>query len=220
MTAAAPAEGYPAGVVIDRRGHASVPRSLHAVAMLSAAVLVTLVAGCGAPAPSPSAAATAGPTATTPASLPPTSSAPAPTPADTGTAATACQSLDLKASHGLVEGAAGSILTEVILVAAVACSVDAFPPLRLRDASDAALLSSSSGDPGTIDLVAGVAYASQVRLANWCAPEPEFPLSLAVLVAGTELEVTGDSFPASGDLPPCSGEGGPTLEGTGWVATP
>ena len=45
-------------------------------------------------------------------------------------------------------------------------------------------------------------------------------VSLVVIVGGDDLEVTGGSFPEEGDLPPCNGEVGPTLEGTDWAATP
>lgn len=140
---------------------------------------------------------------------------------DTGSAGTpACLLADLKASHGLVEGAAGSVLTEVVLVSATTCSVDAFPALALRDVTGDALVGAPSAGPGAIDLVAGVAYKSEVRLANWCAPEPEFPVSLEIVMGSEELDVTGTSFPDDGDLPPCNGEGGPVLEGTGWEPAP
>jgi hypothetical protein len=59
-----------------------------------------------------------------------------PTPAATQAAgAPACTPADLKAEHGLVEGAAGSTLTTVLLTTAIACSIDAFPAMGLRDAS-------------------------------------------------------------------------------------
>ncbi len=119
-----------------------------------------------------------------------------------------------------MEGAAGSRITEVVLVSAVACSIDAFPALGLRDATDAALVGAPSSGPGRIDLVAGTAYTSNVRLANWCAAQPAFPLTLEIVLSGAELAVTGTSFPDEGDLPPCNGSGGPILEGTAWTATP
>ena len=127
---------------------------------------------------------------------------------------------DLKASHGRVEGAAGSLMTEAVLVSETTCSVDAFPALGLRDASGAGLIGGTSASPGAIDLVAGVAYTSDVRLANWCAPEPEFPLDLVIVLGTEELSVTGSAFPDEGDLPPCNGEGGPILEATGWEPAP
>jgi hypothetical protein len=107
-----------------------------------------------------------------------------------------------------------------VLVSAATCSVDAFPALRLRDAAGAGLVGGTSAGPGAIDLVPGVAYTSEVRLANWCAPAPSFPLALAVVLGEDELAVTGDSFPEEGDLPPCSGDGAPILEATGWAPTP
>lgn len=191
-----------------------------AVALLAAVVVV----GCSpSSSPSPTVAVTLGATAgpTAPASAPPVTLPPLPTAADTGSAGTPpCALADLKASHGLVEGAAGSRLTEVVLVSAATCSIDAYPALGLRDAGGTALLSGPSIGPGGIDLVPGVATVSQVRLSNWCAPEPAFPLTLEVIVAGAELPVTGGSFPDDGDLPPCNGDGGPILEASAWIQQP
>jgi hypothetical protein len=180
--------------------------------------------GCSpAPSPSPTVAVTPGASAPPigPASAPPETLAPLPTAADSGSAGTPpCELADLKASHGLVEGAAGSRLTEIVLVSAATCSIDAYPALGLRDADGDALLSGPSMGTGGIDLVPGVATVSQVRLANWCAPEPAFPLLLQIIVAGAELDVTGGSFPDDGDLPPCNGDGGPILEGSAWQQQP
>ncbi len=198
--------------MLDRRG------------LTTALALIVAVLGCNAPpGPSPTVAVTLGSTAgpTGPASAPPETLAPLPTAADTGTAGTPpCAVADLKASHGLVEGAAGSRLTEVVLVSAATCSIDAYPALGLRDAGGTALLSGPSIGRGGIDLVPGVANVSQVRLSNWCAPEPTFPLTLEIIVGGAELPVTGGSFPDDGDLPPCNGDGGPILEGTAWEPQP
>ena len=182
------------------------------------------ILGCNpAPSPSPTVAATPGATVPPigPASAAPETLAPLPTAADTGSAGTPpCAVADLKASHGLVEGAAGSRLTEVVLVSATTCSIDAYPALGLRDAAGAALLSGPAIGPGGIDLVPGVANVSQVRLSNWCAPEPAFPLTLEIIIDGAGLTVTGGSFPDDGDLPPCNGDGGPILEGSAWLQQP
>ncbi len=197
--------------MLDRRG------------LLSQLVLAATVIACTPTAPStPSLAPTpsAGPP-TNPATIAPASLPPLPTAADTGSAGTPpCAVADLKASHGLVEGAAGSRLTEIVLVSAATCSIDAYPSLALRDVDGTALLSAPSSGPGGIDLVPGVAHVSQVRLSNWCAPEPDFPLDLEVVIAGAELLVTGGSFPDEGDLPPCNGDGGPILEGSAWTQQP
>ena len=202
--------------MLDRRGFAG------------ALVLAFGLLACNpSPAATPSATAatptppTATPTAPIQPTIPPATAVPLATPVDTGTAGTPpCILADLKASHGLVEGAAGSALTEVVLVSASTCSVDGFPALALRDAQGDALIGAPSASPGAIDLVAGVAYTSEVRLANWCAPEPAFPVSLEIVLGTEELGVTGTSFPDDGDLPPCNGEGGPILEATGWTPAP
>jgi hypothetical protein len=211
MTAVAHGRGYARAAMLDRRG-------LGCLLVLALSVLACDARPAATPAvttiatpPSPTSQPTAAPATVEP----------VPTAEDTGTAGTpACPLADLKASHGRVEGAAGSLNTEVVLVSATTCSVDAFPPLSLRDATGAALVSATSAGPGAIDLVAGVAYTSAARLANWCAPEPEFPLQLAIVLCGDELPVTGSAFPEEGDLPPCNGEGGPILEATGWNPAP
>jgi hypothetical protein len=192
-------------------------------ARVAALLFALLATGCGVATPSASPAApTAGATSaeTFPAS-PPVTAEPLPTVVDTGTAGTpACLLADLKASHGLVEGAAGSRVTQVVLVSAATCSVDAYPALRLRDSTGAGLVSAPSANPGAIDLVPGVGYTSDVRVVNWCAPDPSFPLSLFVVIGEDELLVTGGSFPEDGDLPPCNGATGPRLEGTAWTPSP
>ena len=147
---------------------------------------------------------------------PPTEAAtPAPTSLSTGAR---CTAADLKASHGLVEGAAGSRLTNIVLVAARTCSVDLYPTLGIRDADGAELVGSTSTGPGRIDLDPDVSYSSNIRFANWCKPDPKFPLVLVIRVGGEEVGVTGSSFPEAGDMPPCNGVGGPRLESEPWTA--
>ena len=142
-------------------------------------------------------------------------------PVDTGPAGTPpCAIADLKASHGLVEEDEGARLTEIVLVAATTCSVEAYPTVELRDVSGTPLVDASPLGAGPIDLVLGVAYASQVRMANWCADEPAFPLALTLLIGGDELPVTGSSFPEEGELPPCGAGADPVLEASAWQPTP
>ena len=146
--------------------------------------------------------------------------APIATPAITAAAGTQpCGAADLKASHGLNDAGAGSRFTEVVLVSNTTCSIDAFPALGLRDRNGAPLVSAPSAGSGSIDLVSGIAYTSNIRLANWCSPDPAFPLELELITAAGEIAITGGSFPDEGDLPPCNGTGGPTLEGTAWTPT-
>ena len=171
------------------------------------------------PASGPSAAATVDLATTAEPSAP---IEPEDTPAveDTAAAGTPPCTLDvLKASHGLVDVAADARVTDLVLVSADTCSVDAYPTLVLHDAGGAVLVSGLPLGPGAIDLVPGVAYDSQVSLDGWCKDEPAFPLSLGILLAGHELAVTGDSFPDDGDLPPCGG-GGPNLQASAWEPTP
>jgi hypothetical protein len=172
---------------------------------------------------SPSPVATSSPvTARTaaPDTPPPTASA---APLETEPAGAAqCEPADVKASHGLVEGGAGSRFTTVVLVASIACSVDLFPSFGLRDANGAPLVSGTPGGAGRLDLDPDLTYESNVRLSNWCADEPAFPLAFELLLAGAEEEVTGaTSFPEDGDVPPCNGEtAGRILEASSWEAVP
>jgi hypothetical protein len=200
----------------DRRGHRL------QVAAAVGLFVASLVAACGSPTPSAGPNLTTGPTIgpataaaetaapTTVATAPPTTAAGAP----------ACTPADLKASHGLIEGAAGSVLFEVVLVAAGECSVDAFPTLGIRDASGAAIVGGVAGGGGRIDLSPGASYSSAVRISNWCAADPAFPLTLEIRLATAELAVTGPLFEDASDLPPCNGEGGANLEAQAWTAGP
>lgn len=196
---------------------------------LAATLLGLAVLGCNpaGPTAAPSApSATASPASSSPAaSVPPVTAAPtavaSPSPGATGAAgAPPCEAADLKASHGLVEATADSRLTEVVLSAALACSIDSFPPIRLIDASGATLIDAPSLGLGTLDLSPDAAYTSEVRLAGWCGAEPPFPLTLVLVIDGSPLSVTGSSFPDDGDLPPCTGSGPATLEASAWVPAP
>jgi hypothetical protein len=185
-------------------------------ALLAAALV--MLAACTPSLPS-ARPATSGPSATGPGPSAAVETPP-PTPgASPGSVAEPCDLDDLKASHGQVEGAAGSRFTTVELVAAVGCAIDAFPAMGLRDAHGAILVGAAAAGPGRLDLHAGTTYESNVRLGNWCADEPAFPLDLEVRIGSGELAVTGGAFANAGDLPPCNGTGGPILEATGWVVS-
>lgn len=201
----------------DRRGPDSRP-----VAALFLVVVAGFLAACGPLTPTaPPVESTTGPS--TPAitavpSLPPPTTVPATAPTSTAAAGTpACTAADLKASHGLVEGAAGSRITEVVLVTASACSIDTFPTLGIRDAGGAAIVGGIAGGSGRMDLSPDVSYTSEVRIANWCAPDPSFPLTLELRLGAEEKPVTGSSFPEEGDLPPCNSTGAPVLEAGAWT---
>lgn len=212
--------------MIYRRGHPRVPVAapMQLVAGLFSA---WLLAACGTPTPSVTPIATTVPT-TAPVSAAPVTLAPAtaaptvppPTvPPTTAAGTPACTAADLKATHGLVEGAAGSQLTEVVLVTSVRCSIEATPTLGLRDASGAAIVGGVATGAGRLDLSPELAYASNVRFANWCNPEPDFPLELTIRLGAEELAVGGGSFPdEESGMPPCNGESvPPTLEGGAWT---
>jgi hypothetical protein len=208
----------------DRRG----PPRIRAAAPLLAALLGLGVVACS-PTPSaepsevPSVAPATQPATVVPSALPTESAASTATatPAATGiSAAPPCAAADLKASHDLVEGAAGSRLTTVVLVAASTCSVDLFPAMGIRGGDGTQLVGSTSTGSGRIDLHPDVSYSSAVRFANWCGLEPESSLSLVIRVGPDEVPVTGGSYPEPGDMPPCNGGGGPVLEAGQWEAAP
>ena len=147
------------------------------------------------------------------------SDAPDPTDSDTGSPGTPpCEIEELKASRGITEVNADERITEVVLVSAGTCSIDAFPTLLLEDAKHRILVAANAAGTGGIDLVPGVAYSTEVRLSNWCLGEPDYPVSIGILHGIGTLSVTGDSFPDEGDLPPCVHEDvDPALSGTGWA---
>jgi Protein of unknown function (DUF4232) len=194
-----------------------VARLRFAASLLAGAAALGLIGCSPAVTASPTAAPT--PTFTSPPTIAP-SGPPTIEPtvaATTATGAPACTADDLKASHGLVEGAAGSRLTTVVLVAQVACSIDAYPAVGLRDADGAVLVGGVAGGPGRIDLDPDGTYESAVRFGNWCGTDPAFPVTLDLRIGGGEVAVTGSSFPEEGDMPPCNGGGGPVLEAGAWA---
>ena len=208
----------------DRRGR---PRTRAATALLGTLLGLGVIACAPAPSAQPSEAASIAPAtqlpSVVPSALPTESAAPTATaaPAATGiSAAPACAATDLKASHDLVEGAAGSRLTTVVLVAASTCSVDLFPAMGIRGGDGTQLVASTSTGSGRIDLDPDLSYSSAVRFANWCGLEPESSLDLVIRVGADEVPVTGGSFPEPGDMPPCNGGGGPVLEAGQWEAAP
>ena len=204
----------------DRRGSAR----KRAAAPALAGLLALLAVACTA---TPTAAPTAGPTLTSTATPTPAPTSSAATPTETVTpgpsaisAAPACTVADLKASHDLVEGAAGSQFTTVLLVAAARCSINLVPAMGLRDANERELVGSTAGGTGRIDLDPNASYTSAVGLSNWCGADPAFPLELVVRIGAEEVAVTGSSFPDEGDMPPCNGGGGPRLEAGQWEPAP
>lgn len=206
----------------DRRGRTSI----RAASFL--AVVVVLVACSPAPSPSlappsPSAAVTAAPSIPASATPPPVAPTPSAPVAETPPPAAAqCEPADVKASHGRVDGAAGSRFTTVVLSPAFACSVDLFPAFGLRDANGAVLVGGVTGGSGRLDLDTELTYETNVRLANWCADDPVFPLRFELILGGATEEVTGaTAFPEDGDVPPCNGETvGRILEASSWEASP
>src|SRR5262249_27211860 len=174
------------GCMADRGGSA---RTRAAAALLVAGLAVALAGCSGAPAATPLASTTFAAPTEVPTPVPtPTGTAPteAPTPALTsGSGTSACGAADLKASHDLVEGAAGSRLTTLVLNSAARCSVDRYPAVGIRDANGTELVGSTLTGVGRIDLDPNTSYSSDVRFANWCNPAPRFPLQL-VLRIGAE----------------------------------
>lgn len=193
--------------------------------MIVALLLTAGLAACGpaTPTPAPTVADTQTLPVLTPApTLMPPTLAPVATPSPLPTAAAGvplCGVADLKASHGISDGAAGSIMTEVVLVSDAACTVDSTPSLGLQDSKGSPLVAATVAGSGRIALAGGDAYATQVRLANWCGPDPSFPLALVIWIDSEKLVVSGGSFPEDG-MPGCLGDTGVRLEATPWQAKP
>ena len=203
----------------DRRGRTSIRAAAPFLAVVFGLAACSSTPSPTVAPPSPSPAVTVAPSV--PASEAPPSAAPSPSepPAETQAAGRAqCEPADIKASHGRVEGAAGSRFTTVVLSPGIACSVDLFPAFGLRDANGAILVSGTAGGTGRIDLDPALTYETNARLANWCADDPVFPLRFELILGGGATEaVTGGSFPEDGDVPPCNGETvGRILEATQW----
>ena len=205
----------------DRRGRTSIRAAAPFLAVAAVLAACSFTPTLTVAPPSPSPAVTAAPSisvSVAPPSLAPTATAPAAeTPAS---GAAECEPVDIKASHGRVEGAAGSRFTTVVLSPGIACSVDLFPAFGLRDANGNVLVGGTAGGPGRIDLDPALTYESTVRLANWCADDPVFPLRFELILGGATEEVTGGtSFPEDGDVPPCNGVTvGRILEAGSWEA--
>ena len=191
-----------------------------------------LLAACGTAVPTasplPVLPTAAAPTIGEPATVPPTmvveeSEAPEPTFTDTGAPGTPpCGIDELKASRGITQVEGDERVTEILLVAAGTCSVDAFPTLFLQDDGGMKLVMADAAGPGGIDLVGGVAYVSAIRLSNWClVGDPAYPVSIGIKHATGTLMVTGDSFPDEGDLPACLFQDSePLLAATAWQPRP
>lgn len=201
--------------------HESRPRRALPLAAVAAAAFLS---ACGQATLTPTPTATSVPSTVSPPTAAPTATpadataSPEPTVIDTGSPGTPpCAIEDLKASRGITEVDGDDRTTEVILVAAGTCSVNAWPTLLLEDAASTILVAANAGGTGGIDLVPGVAYTSTVRLSNWCLGEPSSPVKIGILQGIGTLLVTGDSFPDDGDLPPCvHQDADPVLSGTAW----
>jgi hypothetical protein len=184
--------------------------------------------------PSPSLAAVA---SDSPASTPPSatpSQGPKPSPsASTHPAASAaptlalapCNAADLVAGIVGWEGAAGSRIAEVELEnTAATCLVPDAPGLRLIDGRgtiliDSATLPSSSPAPSAgwskLSLIAN----TQVRVANYCGPQPADPIEIDFVLPGGGTLVAKPIHPASSAnaIPPCNGPNGPEIDMNGWT---
>ncbi|HJP89392.1 MAG TPA: hypothetical protein VJ850_10195 [Candidatus Limnocylindrales bacterium] len=206
----------------DRRGTPG-PRLL-----LGLAVVATLLVACSTTAPSPSPLPSLPPApAATPTDVPdtfdipsftPETDPPEPTDTDTGSPGTPPCDIDaVKASHGLIDSDGDDRTTEVVLVAADTCSIDAYPELSLADSKGHVVAQADAAGAGAIDLVGGVAYTTEVRVSNWCIDVAP-PVAIRIAHDGASIVVTGDSFPDPDNLPPCVHQDAPpVLSGTAWA---
>jgi hypothetical protein len=208
--------------MVDRQGRTSIRAAAPFLAVVAVLAACSSTPSPTPAAPSPSPVVSAAPSlsaSVVPPSVAPTPSAP---PVETQPSGAAqCEPADIKATHGRVEAAAGSIYTTVVLSPGIGCSIDLFPAFGLRDANGAILVGGAAGGSGRLDLDPELTYETAVRLANWCADDPVFPLRFELLLGGgASEEVTGGSFPEEGDVPPCNGEtAGRILEAGQWEPT-
>lgn len=218
-----------AGLSFAAAMHDLGPRRSILLAVMSSVALIIAACGTAVPTSSPlPVLPTAGPPTTGEvATVPPTmvveeSEAPEASDPDPGSPGTPpCPTDELKASRGSTQVEGDERITEVILVSAGTCSIDAYPTLLLEDGSNRIVVAASAGGPGGIDLVPGVAYTSDVRISNWCLGDPDYPMRIGILHGIETLLVTGDSFPDEGDLPACVHEDAdPALSGTAWQPAP
>lgn len=173
----------------------------------SAAIALLLVAACAMPAPSPVATATSGPT-----------SRPSPTEVG-GPAAGPCTVDDVELAHGPNEGAAGTRFTTMTLTVtgASGCRLWLKPLIILVDASGAELIRGvRAGEPAALEVAAGEAVSSDVRLSDWCEAPPVEPVTLLVDIDGTPIAVEGGPYPDRGTFPDCVGSGHTTFSATDW----
>jgi hypothetical protein len=208
----------------DRRGTRA--RRLLPVFTTVAAAALLLACGSTVPTASPLPSLPPAPAAT-PTEVPdtfdvpsftPETDPPDPTDSDTGSPGTPpCDADAVKASHGLIESDGDDRTTEVVLVAADTCSVDAYPELALEDSRGHVLAHADAAGAGAIDLVGGAAYTPEVRLSNCCL-DVALPVAIRIAHGGASIVVTGDSFPDPDNLPPCVHQDAPpVLSGTGWA---
>lgn len=212
----------------NRRGAGAAPRPAATIALVATLTLLVTACGTATPTASPlpvlptAAPRTAAELTPEPTPVPAESEPPEPTDDDIGTPGTPpCPINELKASHGSTQVDADDRVTELVLVAAGTCSIDAWPELVLEDGRGKLLISAPAGGQGGIDLVGGVAYTSQVRLSNWCLGDPSYPVTIGIIHGVQTLKVSGDSFPEEGALPACAHEDAdPELTGTAWQPAP
>ena len=171
------------------------------------------------PSPSPSPSPKASPRST-PAALPMASVA-----ATTPT----CGAVELSARITAWDGAAGSRIAEVELRndATAACIVAEPSALRLI-ASDGTVLidsaktggmpSASPGEPA-LKVAAGASVRTDVRVANYCGPEPKGSIGVSFNLpgsGGTVVAIPAAGVSSADAIPPCNGPIGADIEMNGW----
>src|SRR5436190_12594732 len=192
--------------------------------VVSRAVMVLLVVGCGSSnqpgsplvSVSPSPSATAGPSPSPSPSPPSPSASPSASASSATPSATVagCTASDVAIAHSRWEGAAGSRGTTVTIqnVTAAPCVIPGRALVALVDADHHQLVASPP-DTSVAPLVlsAGESAASDVLASNWFGAAPAFPVALVVALLGSTVEATGPPIASADDLPPCNGSGPATI---------
>jgi hypothetical protein len=150
--------------------------------------------------------------------------------ASAGTATTpGCRPGDLSARITAWDGAAGSRIAEIELRndATIACTVGEPTALRLVAADGTVLIDSAktggtpspSPDGAAVTIAAGAAVRTDVRVANYCGPEPKAPIGVSLTLpqpSGTILARPASGVSSAEAVPPCNGPIGADIEMNGW----
>jgi hypothetical protein len=211
------------------------PRRLHSTALrlLTVTIVALGLAACGTTTPSvspaSSLAATSVPSAAVTPTSPPTAAVPSAVATPVATAAATpvasaaagpCKTLEVIATAGPINGAAGSREADITVKSAGAgsCRLPTIPVIAVVDSSNRELLRSKlpTTDEGPM-LTSKRAEAFSFLMSNWCDQTATFPFRFELELAGGSAPIAGLTMTAD-DVPPCNGPGQPaSISTNGWT---